>query len=402
MRASQRRLRRCDLLKVPYEYPPMHAMIKAVPLFLARGGAIDGQQHQVLYLATALAKRQLPPVVVLDSDGPLFEELESAGIEVHCAKMSSWRAPARLVQRYLDAFQFLKIASPHKIGVVHVHDMWRAAYARFLARRLDVPYIVHVRGPVSVRDVEKYRLAQANAVVAVAQRYLDDLVAAGVAPERIRLIDDAVDASFFDPAAWGSFGAATARAPDAAPVIGFVGRITPDKLVRELLDIVAKLPAYTRLQPRVLIAGEWSDQGYGRLVGATVARLGLERQVEFAGRLPSRKIPQLLASIDLLVTLSGGSVMFEAMAMAKPVLSVRADGRHSLHTRHGETAWCVDTIDASACARELARLLEDPPLRHRLGDAARAWVVAHLSIGDVTAKTAALYDELTRAVARGG
>ena len=380
----------------------MHAMIKAVPLFLARGGAIDGQQRQVLYLATALAKRQLPPVVVLDSEGALFEELNNAGIEVHCAKMSSWRAPARLVQRYLDAFRFLKIASPHKIGVVHVHDMWRAAYARFLARRLDVPYVVHVRGPVSARDVEKYRLAQANAVVAIAQRYVDDLVAAGVAPERIRLIDDAVDASFFDPAVWGSFGAATARTADAAPVIGFVGRITPDKLVRELLDIVAKLPAYTRLRPRVLIAGEWSDQAYGRLVRATVARLGLESQVEFTGRLSSRKMPHLLASIDLLVTMSGGSVMFEAMAMAKPVVSVRTDGRHSLHTRHGETAWCVDTIDAAACAQALARLLEDAPLRQRLGEAARARVVAQLSIGDMMAKTAALYDELAGAVAHGG
>jgi glycosyltransferase involved in cell wall biosynthesis len=377
----------------------MHATIKAVPLFLARGGAIDGQQRQVLYLATALARRQSPPVVVLDSDGPLFEELESAGIEVHCAKMSSWRAPARLVQRYLDAFRFLKIASPHRISVVHVHDMWRADYARFLARRLHVPYVVHVRGPVSVRDVEKYRLAQANAVVAVAQRYVDDLVAAGVAPERIRLIDDAVDASVFDPAVWGPYGAAMPRA--AAPVIGFVGRIMPDKLVSEFLDIVAKLSAHTRLQPRVLIAGEWSDRAYGQSVRATAARSGLETRVEFTGRLPSRKIPQFLASIDLLVTLSGGSVMFEAMAMAKPVVSVRADGRHSLHTRHGETAWCVDTIDPAACARELARLLEDPPLRHRLGEEARAWVVAQLSIGDMTAKTAALYDDLASAVAGG-
>jgi glycosyltransferase involved in cell wall biosynthesis len=379
----------------------MHAMIKAVPLFLARGGAIDGQQRQVLYLATALAKQQLPPVVVLDSDGPLFEELTGAGIEVHCAKMSSWRAPARLIQRYLDAFRFLKIASPHKIGVVHVHDMWRAAYARFLARRLDVPYVVHVRGPVDVRDVGKYRLAQANAVVAIAQRYIDDLAAAGVGRERIRLIDDAVDASFFDPAAEGCSAAAVPRAADAVPVIGFVGRITPVKLVCEFLDIVAKLSAFTMLRPRVLIAGEWSDRAYAHMVRATVSRLGLGDRVEFTGRLPSRKVPHLLASIDLLVTLSGGSVMFETMAMAKPVLSLRADGRHSLHTRHGETAWCVDTIDAAACARELARLLEDQPLRQRLGETARTRVVAHLSIDEMAAKTIILYDELARAAARG-
>lgn len=380
----------------------MHATVKAIPLYLARGGAIDGQQRQVLYLATELAKRQLPPVVVLDSDGALFDELQMAGIEVHCAKLSSWRAPVRLIQRYLDAFRFLKIASPHKIGVVHVHDMWRAAYARFLARHLGVPYIVHVRGPVSVRDVEKYRLARADAVVAVARRYRDDLVAAGVAPERIRLIDDAVDASLFDPAAWGSSGAARPRAADAAPIIGFVGRISSFKLVREFLDIIAELPAYTALRPRILIVGEWSDQAYGQMVQAAVSRRGLGGQVEFTGRLPAPKMPQLLASIDLLITLSGGSVMFEAMAMAKPVLSIRADGRHSVHTRHRETAWCVDTIDPATCARELARLLEHPPLRQRLGEAARAWVVARLSTGDMAAKTVALYDDLADAAHRGG
>jgi glycosyltransferase involved in cell wall biosynthesis len=48
----------------------------------------------------------------------------------------------------------------------------------------------------------------------------------------------------------------------------------------------------------------------------------------------------------------------------------------------------------------LARLLEDPPLRHRLGEAARPWVVQHLSIGDMVAKTVALYDELAGAAAR--
>jgi len=371
----------------------MQCSARHSPLFLGRGGAIDGQQRQILYLSAALAVRRMAPVIALDGDGPLCDELTRLGLEVHRSGMSSWRAYTRIFRRYADARRLLKIASGRNICVVHGHDVWRAEYARFVAKRLRVPYIVHVRGPISRRDIQKHRLALADSVVAIAQRYADDLLAGGVAHRRITIIDDAVDLSLFDPANTTAAAFANRDATDG-PVIGFIGRITRTKLVCEFLEIIALLPAYAKARPTIVIAGAWDDPDYGREVRAGVSRLRLERTVQMVGRRPSREMPEFLAGIDVLVTLSGGSIMFEAMAMAKTVLSIRADGRHSFHTRHGETAWCVDTTDRATCARELGRLTDDADLRRRLGSAARAWALRNLSVDAMVTKTADLYDRL--------
>jgi glycosyltransferase involved in cell wall biosynthesis len=363
------------------------------PLFLARGGQIDGQQRQVHYLGANLAELGRAPLVVLDSEGPFVEALRGAGVETQVHRMAPWRAPLRFVSRWADALGLARAASGRGVGIVHAHDVWRAEYARFVAKRLGVPYVVHVRGPVSRRDIAKHRLALADAVVAIARRYVDDLLEAGVDSERIRLIDDSVDISRFDPAAV----AETERKRGDACVVGFVGRISPFKAVLEFLDILSRLPAPARERVRVVVAGEWEEPEYARRVAARLGELALTRQVCLVGRLPAEKMPEFLAGIDLLATLSGGSVMFEAMAMAKPVLSIRADGRHSQHTRHDRTAWCVDTIDPQVCAAELARLVADAPLRARLGAAARERAVGALSSAAMAQKTVALYDDLMSA-----
>ncbi len=373
----------------------MQCSARHSPLFLGRGGAVDGQQRQVLYLCAGLANRRMAPVVALDSDGPLCDELTRLGIEVHCSGMSSWRAHTRIFRRYADAHRLLKLASGRRICVVHGHDVWRAEYARFVAKRLRVPYIIHVRGPLSIRDIQKHRLALADSVIAIAQRYADDLLAAGVEHRRITLVDDAVDLTLFDPAI-ATPALFSDRSVAGGPLIGFAGRISRPKLVCEFLEIVALLPAYARARPSIVIAGEWDDPAYGREVRDSVSRLGLDRTIRFVGRRPSLEMPDFLAGIDVLVTLSGGSIMFEAMAMAKTVLSIRADGRHSLHTRHGETAWCVNTTDKSICAQELGRLVDDDELRRRLGTAARTWVTRKLSVDAMVIKTADLYDHLAK------
>lgn len=364
-------------------------------LHLGRGGAIDGQQRQLFYLATGLAARGLPPAVILDAAGALKDELLACDIYTHVRSMSSWRSPSRILRRYVDAMNLLKLARPLELRLVHAHDVWRAEYARFVARYLGIPYVVHVRGPLSARDIHKHRLKLADAVIAIAQRYVDDLIAAGIDRERIALIDDAVDLSLFSPST-----VLPSRAPDTlpqngAPVIGIVGRVSPFKRMSEFLEIVAKIPAFTPTRPTILIIGDVEDTAYARRVSDDVERLDLSRQVVFTGRKNAGEMPGILAGLDLLVTLSGGSVMFEAMAMGKAVLSIRADGQRSRHTRHGETAWCLDTEDPLTCAREAARLIEDNGLRERLGSAARDCVVRNLSIETMVTRTITLYDRIT-------
>jgi glycosyltransferase involved in cell wall biosynthesis len=360
-------------------------------LFLGHGGAIDGQQRQVLYLAAGLVRQGRPVVSAASEAGELHAALEQLGVESVATRMSSWRSPSRVISRYRDARWLTGFARARGVGIVHAHDVWRAGYARFIAQRIGVPHVVHIRGPLSAKDIEKHKLGAADALIAIAQRYVDDLVAAGIDATRIALIDDAVDLAMFSsaPADAGLLGRQLGIV--RGPIVGLVGRITPFKRICEFLEIAARLAKDGASAPCFVVMGDWEERDYRREVERTLTRLALQERVHFLGRCAQQAMPSMLAGLDVLVTLSGGSVMFEAMAMGKPVLSLRADGRHSCHTIHDRTAWCIDSEEASAGAAALARLLDDDALRRRLGEAARAWVQQRLTTESMVDKVQTLY-----------
>jgi glycosyltransferase involved in cell wall biosynthesis len=236
----------------------------------------------------------------------------------------------------------------------------------------------------------KHRLRHASAVIAIAQRYEQDLAAAGLDGGKVQVIDDAVDLGRFRPD------------PSAAPalrqeigladclLVGLVGRIEPFKCVREFVDIIAPLAGGADGRVAFLVVGQPGPRSYYKALLETVRQRGLSRQVIFTGRRDD--MPRVMAGLDVLVTLSGGSTMFEAMACGACVLSVRADGRHSVHTRHDQTAWCVTTNQHQPATAALAQLLADGERRRRLGNAGRIQVQEHLSAGRMVVATAALYE----------
>ena len=362
-------------------------------LFLARGGDIDGQQRQVIYLAEGLARQDL--TVSASEPGELHNELVRRTVDSRVTRMSSWRSITRIVDRYADAYRLLGYAREKGIRIVHAHDVWRAEYAHFIARRLAIPYVVHVRGPLTPRDIKKHKLNNADALIAIAQRYVDDLVKSGIDPRRIALVDDGVNLDLFNPShADPTYLARNFGLKDRL-LVGIVGRLSAFKHIDDFLNIVSRMPPATEQAVMFVIAGKWDNAEYRDQISETVRRLGIASRVAIVGRIPDSDAPKLLSSLDLLVTLSGGSVMFEAMAMRKPVLSIRTDGRHSEHTRHGQTAWCIDGHSADAAAAELTYLLNDQALRHRLGQDARLWVEQHLSSQTMVDKVTAVYAGLT-------
>lgn len=371
-------------------------MSQSSVVFLARGGDIDGQQRQVLYLADGLARQDVVVTTAVSEAGELHEALQRCGVDSRVTRMSPWRSIAHLPHRHVDAWRLLRIARDRTPHLVHAHDVWRTEYARFIARRFGVPYVVHVRGPLSPRDVRKHRLALADMVIAIAQRYVDDLVQCGIDPGRIALIDDAVDLSLFAPSRADPSHIRRNFGIEAPLLVGVVGRMSAFKQISEFLRAFQRLPADVAASTRVVIAGEWDNDAYRREVMAEVAKLGLADRVHVIGRCPSDLMPQLLSSLDLLATLSGGSIMFEAMAMGRPVVSIRSDGRHSVHTRHGHNAWCVDSSDPDIAAQALGHLLAHAGLRASLGQAARQWVEQNLSSTVMIAKVRALYEDLAR------
>lgn len=371
--------------------------VRSAPvLYLSRCGSINGMQRQLLYLATATDRTRHPVTSVVNEPGELHDELRKQGIDAFIRPMRNWRSFPKGLLRYADAFRLTGLARARGIRLVHAHDVWRAEYARFVARRLGIPYIVHVRGPMSRRDILKHNLHLADGLIAISDRYVHDLVAAGVSQDRIAMIDDAVDASAFHPGLADAGYFRRRYNLEGRLFVGLVGRVSEFKGIIEFLEIVAALRLPAENQIRFVVIGDAFDDGYHHKVRLAMKRLALEERVRFIGRCSSREMPELLASLDVLVTLSGGSIMFEAMACGKPVLTVRKDGRHSRHELHGNTVLCVSSDNPGDSAAALARLLEDELLRRQLGDAALNWVRTHLQVEMMAEKTVSFYQKFLR------
>lgn len=205
------------------------------------------------------------------------------------------------------------------------------AYGAMLAaRQAEVPLVVGARGSdLRVRDAISRRLTRP--VLHAARRLLvvsEDLgrVAErdyGAHPDRIRAIPNGCDASIFHPA-----DRAEARRaldlPAEAEVVTYVGRLVPEKGLRELLAAAGALRA-SRPRLQLVLVGE----GPMHAELAALAAAG-ELPVRFAGTRPPAEVARWMCASDL-VTLPSYSeghpnVLVEALACGRPVVATPVGG----------------------------------------------------------------------------
>ena len=138
------------------------------------------------------------------------------------------------------------------------------------------------------------------------------------------------------------------------------------------------------------VIGETHEQAYDRHVRQYAVENGLADRVIFTGRRDD--IPDVLASLDVLVTLSGGSVMIEAMACGTPVVSAGfTPSAESTIVLDGRTGLVVEANELDTAT---ARLIGDAGLRERLARSARQHAESNYSHLTLVAKTQQTYERL--------
>jgi rhamnosyl/mannosyltransferase len=173
----------------------------------------------------------------------------------------------------------------------------------------------------------------------------------------------------------------------------FVGRVVYYKGLEFLLR------AMSRLDARLLVIGD------GDLLKASerlAARLGLAERVLFLGEVDDPTVAAALNACDVFVLPSVarseafGLVLLEAMASGKPVVTTALPTGVAFVNRDGETGFVVPPADPEALANALARLLDDQPLRAKLGRAARARFEREFSVALEADRMLALYEDVVR------
>ena len=147
--------------------------------------------------------------------------------------------------------------------------------------------------------------------------------------------------------------------------VGFLGRLVKEKGL-DVFAQVARALADRGVRHKLLVIGDGPARDwFAREVPGAV----------FAGFQRGPELGRAVASMDVFfnpsVTETFGNVTLEAMAAGVPVVAADATGACDL-VDEGETGFLVPPRDAAAYADAIARIVREPGLRQRLGDAGHA------------------------------
>jgi glycosyltransferase involved in cell wall biosynthesis len=210
----------------------------------------------------------------------------------------------------------------------------------------------------------------------------------------LRLIPLGVDPGVFTPrppAEQPALRAALGLDP-ARPVIGYLGRLHPEKGVEVLLAAVARMP-----EAQLALLGDGPQRP---ALAAQAAGRGLAERVHFFGAVPRPDLPRYLACCDILAVPSlttptwkeqFGRIIVEAALCGVPVVGSDSG---SIPELIGETGVVVPEGDVEALRAALAGLLADRGRARSLAGAARARALALYTWERVAAQRLALYREV--------
>lgn len=184
--------------------------------------------------------------------------------------------------------------------------------------------------------------------------------------------------------------------PQGGPRIGYAGFLEPlkgiDNLIAAFADIAEDHP-----QALLLVAGEGPDRFS---LAALAATLGVDDRVVLLGHLDP--VAPLLSALDVFASPSRtealGRSILEAMALGVPVVCTDSGGPRSF-IRDGENGFLVPADDTHALSGAIRRLLDDPALAARLGQAGRTTAHEPHHLMATTVET--VFAEYERAVSRG-
>lgn len=194
---------------------------------------------------------------------------------------------------------------------------------------------------------------------------------------KVFVIPNGVDVDRFQPRPPNERLRADLGLPPAAPVAGIVAALRPEKDHELFLRVAARVRRDVS-NARFLIVGD----GPRRVeLEAAAAALGIAEAVHFLGM--RSDVPELLSLMDVLVLTSrieaNPVCILEAMALARPVVATRV-GSIPQSVADGTTGFLAASGDEQALASHVGRLLVDPALARRMGQAGREKAVSEHSL----------------------
>ncbi len=394
----------------------------ASPLGALGRGENGGGNLAVRRLCEGLAESGIPTDVFVRRDNPASPAEEMIAPMSRLVRLPVGPAsplPKGDLVAHVDAFSRAVIAHAaserrHYL-VVHGHYWLGGLIAQQLRDAWQVPWVqsFHTLARAKARvglPLDQPRAAAEARLAAAADRLVTGSVAEakdlmrlyGASRTRICVAHPGVDLRVLHPR--DSAALRSELGLEGHRVLLFAGRLEPLKGADTLLDAVAQLGEDRRFDDVVtLVIGE--DSGDGAAAGGERRRLeavagdnGLGSRVRFLGAVEHEDLADYYALADICVvpsrTETFGLVALEAQALGTPVVASAVGGLTEI-IEDGGTGILVAGREPSAFAEAIARLLDDAPLRDRMGAAASVRAASFTWTRAVD-RLAAIYRRVTR------
>jgi glycosyltransferase involved in cell wall biosynthesis len=316
-------------------------------------------------------------------------EMEGEGIIAHSIKIArSSRSPLGELRCFFSILNVMRKVRP---DLVHLVTIKPVIYGGIAARILGIPAVAAIPGlgysfsskSLIMRCFQalliilyRFSVGGTNCQVIVQNRH-DFIILReriGVPPDRMTLIH-------------GS-GVAVSSYPvvpelDGPFTVVMAARLLHDKGVHEFVD-AARLVKQRHPEVRFLLAGDLDEENPSSLSPIELEAIRKDGMVEHCGYV--QDIPALFARAHFVVLPSYREglpkVLIEAAACGRAVITTSTPGCEDA-ILPDETGLLVPVRDAKALADAMIRLIEDPQLRHRLGERGRRLAVDRYDIGTV-------------------
>lgn len=331
-------------------------------------------------------------VHVVSAPGPLLNDFARSGsVEAHAVPMTRKVTPLGDLVSVFRLWRVLRRLRPQivhaytpKGGLLGMIAAWAAGVPVRFYSVLGLP-LVTASGlrKVLLRGSERVSCRLAHRVLGISRSVREEVIGQNFCPPgKIAVLLEGgsfgIDAiGRFNPARFGPAVRRAERArlgiPEAAPVVGFVGRLVCDKGVPELMAAWGLLrEEFPDLY--LIIAGPFEE--HAPLPAVVVEQMRSDDRVRLTGHVGEPA--SLYAAMDLLTLPTHregfGQVLLEAAAMGLPVVATRVTGCVD-SVQDGTTGTLVPPRNAHALAAAVALYLRNPGLRIAHGSAGRARVL---------------------------
>jgi len=370
---------------------------------------LGGAQENTLYTCTGLRSsgRWEVELVTGPAEGPegeLVDEARRQGVAVTVmpemlraiSPLADWRCYRRLVRMMRE----------RRPAIVHTHSSKAGVLGRMAAARAGVPVVIHTIHGLPFHPYEKwwrnriyigaerYAARRSHRIICVADAMRRQALAAGVGrPEQYRVIHSGMETGTFgSPELDGPAVRRELGIPEGALVIGKIARLFELKghedVLRAAVKIFSDVP-----EAHLLFVGDGILRAE---LERLAAELGISDRVTFAGLVPARRIPEMIAAMDLVVHASYreglARVLPQALISRVAVVSYDVDGAPEVVTP-GETGLLVKAGDVAGLARATVKLALDGELRRRMGEEGRRRCLEMFSTGKMVSDIESVYDE---------